>query len=158
VLCLNFARRSALAVLTVMPLHSLYWFAATSSPARPDYNWEGRGSQYGQDLWVAQHFNFKLNGVFIDIGANEGAMGRCGDSAILFEPCFSTSLQFSHHLVSNSLLLEKCLGWRGICVEPGLREFAMLSKPGLRSCAAFNAAAAATDGYADFCNSSHFKF
>jgi hypothetical protein len=52
---------------------------------------------------------------------------------------------------SNSLLLEKCLNWRGICVEPGVREFAMLSKPGLRSCAVFNAAASNTDGYADFC-------
>ena len=43
---------------------------------RTGYSWEGRGSQSGQDLWVAQHFNYKRNGVFIDIGANEGAMGR----------------------------------------------------------------------------------
>ncbi len=43
---------------------------------RTGYSWEGRGSQSGQDLWVAQHFNFKRDGVFIDIGANEGAMGR----------------------------------------------------------------------------------
>ena len=54
---------------------------------------------------------------------------------------------------SNSLLLEKCLGWKGICVEPGVREFAMLNKRGLRSCAAFNAAAADKDGHADFCKS-----
>ncbi len=53
--------------------------------------------------------------------------------------------------LSNSLLLEKCLNWRGICVEPGVREFAMLSKRGLRSCTVFNAAAADRDGYADFC-------
>ncbi len=43
---------------------------------RTDYNWVGRGSQSGQDVWVAQHFNYKRNGIFIDIGANEGAMGR----------------------------------------------------------------------------------
>jgi hypothetical protein len=32
-----------------------------------------------------------------------------------------------------------------------VREFAMLSKRGLRSCVAFNAAAANKDGYAEFC-------
>ncbi len=101
-------------------------------------------------MWVAQHFSYKRNGVFIDIGANEGAMGRYTFVCFIFvsgeTPSHCVTLSYS-----NSLLLEKCLNWRGICVEPGVREFAMLSKRGLRSCAVFNVAASNTDGYADFC-------
>lgn len=71
--------------------------------------------------------------------------------ASIYSAPFIRALPRRNAWSSNSLLLEKCLNWRGICVEPGVREFAMLSKRGLRSCSAFNAAAANKDGYAEFC-------
>jgi len=51
-------------------------------------------SQFNQDLIVLKAFDFKKNGYFVDIGANDGISG------------------------SNSYLLEKEYDWNGICVEP----------------------------------------
>ena len=52
-------------------------------------------SQYGQDKLLDQYlFNKKHNGVFVDIGANDGKT------------------------ISNSYYFEKNLGWTGICFEP----------------------------------------
>jgi FkbM family methyltransferase len=51
-------------------------------------------SQFNQDLIVLRAFDFKRNGYFVDIGANDGISG------------------------SNSYLLEKEYNWKGICVEP----------------------------------------
>jgi len=52
-------------------------------------------SQWGQDKFVNEQFFFNYrNGVFVDIGANDGVS------------------------FSNSLFFEEELGWQGICVEP----------------------------------------
>jgi FkbM family methyltransferase len=51
-------------------------------------------SQLKQDLEVLQHYGFKRNGYFVDVGANDGI------------------------LLSNTFLLEKGYGWHGICIEP----------------------------------------
>jgi FkbM family methyltransferase len=51
-------------------------------------------SQYNQDVIALKTFDFKRDGYFVDIGANDGI--TC----------------------SNSYLLEKEYNWRGICVEP----------------------------------------
>jgi hypothetical protein len=68
------------------------------------YNWQGRGSQSGQDVWIAQHFSYKRNGIFIDIGANEGAMGRYRFSR-LFHACFASD-EASHCRVTCSMLQQ----------------------------------------------------
>ena len=65
-------------------------------------------SQIGQDKWVCEFFNYKRNGYFIDIGANDGVW------------------------LSNTYYLEQELGWKGICIEPGETPFASLQKN--RSC------------------------
>lgn len=51
-------------------------------------------SQLGQDIHVLNLFNKKRNGYFLDIGAFDGVS------------------------YSNTYLLEKEYGWKGICVEP----------------------------------------
>ncbi len=51
-------------------------------------------SQNGQDLWVKKVFNNKRDGYFLEIGGGDGVW------------------------ISNTLLLEKELGWTGILVEP----------------------------------------
>jgi FkbM family methyltransferase len=53
----------------------------------------------GQDKWVVEFFNAKRNGYFVDVGAYDGVEG------------------------SNTLYLEKILGWNGICVETFLSHF-----------------------------------
>lgn len=59
-------------------------------------------SQDGQDKYVAEIFNYNENGVFVDIGANDG---------ITF---------------SNTYFLEKKLNWKGVCVEPMAQAFEKL--------------------------------
>jgi FkbM family methyltransferase len=51
-------------------------------------------SQIGQDKWVLEKTHFKRGGNFIDIGAADGLY------------------------LSNTYVLEKRYGWKGICVEP----------------------------------------
>ena len=51
-------------------------------------------SQLGQDLDVIKHYNFKENGFFVEIGANDGIS------------------------LSNTYLLEKKYNWKGLCIEP----------------------------------------
>ena len=60
-------------------------------------------SQSGQDAFVLSYFNNKRNGVFIDIGANDGET-------------FSNSRQ---------LILD---GWNAVLVEPSPKAFAKLNK------------------------------
>jgi FkbM family methyltransferase len=51
-------------------------------------------SQFEQDINVLSFYNLKKNGYFIEIGASDGVE------------------------ISNTYLLEKEYGWKGICVEP----------------------------------------
>jgi FkbM family methyltransferase len=51
-------------------------------------------SQIGQDKWVLEKTHFKRGGYFLDIGAADGLY------------------------LSNTYILEKKYGWKGICVEP----------------------------------------
>ena len=51
-------------------------------------------SQLGQDVAVLDFYNYKQNGYFVEIGASDGIT------------------------LSNTFLLEKSYGWKGICVEP----------------------------------------
>lgn len=54
-------------------------------------NYQG---QIGADKWVVEFFNGKKNGFFVEAGAGDG-------------------IKFS-----NTYVLEKDLGWTGICIEP----------------------------------------
>jgi hypothetical protein len=51
-------------------------------------------SQFGQDLWVIRVLQGKRNGYFLEIGAGDGLW------------------------ISNTLVLERELGWTGLLVEP----------------------------------------
>lgn len=51
-------------------------------------------SQFGQDIFVLQQLNFKKNGFFVEFGATDGVS------------------------ISNTYVLEKDFGWRGILAEP----------------------------------------
>lgn len=51
-------------------------------------------SQYQQDYWVDKLLGEKNNGIFLDIGANDGVS------------------------ISNTFFFEKNRNWTGICVEP----------------------------------------
>lgn len=52
-------------------------------------------SQKGQDKWVIHDiFHYKKNGYFVDLAASDGVT------------------------INNTLLLEKELGWNGVCIEP----------------------------------------
>lgn len=61
-------------------------------------------SQIGQDKFVDEFFNKKLNGTFVDIGAHDGESS------------------------SNSLFLEKHRKWSGLCIEPGPDEYKKLEE------------------------------
>lgn len=61
-------------------------------------------SQLGQDRFIDEFFSKKENGVFLDIGANEGTK------------------------ISNTFFLEKYRNWTGVCIEPLPVEFAELQK------------------------------
>ena len=78
-------------------------------PARP-----GRHSQYGQDTFVGDVLFRGRKGVFVDVGARDGAIN------------------------SNTMYLE-ALGWTGLAVEPHPDLFAILAKT--RRCRCVNAAA-----------------
>jgi FkbM family methyltransferase len=71
-------------------------------------------SQLKQDINVLQYYNYKRNGTFIEIGANDGI------------------------LLSNTYLLEKSYGWTGICVEAIPSIFESLKKN--RTCLCINKA------------------
>ena len=61
-------------------------------------------SQVGQDKWVCEYFKYKREGFFVDIGAADGVD------------------------LSNTLYLEKELGWNGICIEALKENFDKLVK------------------------------
>ena len=76
-------------------------------------------SQSGQDAFVISYFKNKRDGVFVDIGANDGVS------------------------LSNTYYLEKELGWTGICFEPISSIFEKLDKD--RNCIKINAGVAETN-------------
>lgn len=61
-------------------------------------------SQLSQDLKVLDYYSYKKNGIFIEIGANDGIT------------------------LSNTFLLEKEYGWTGLCIEPIPEKFELLKK------------------------------
>jgi FkbM family methyltransferase len=68
-------------------------------------------SQIGQDLFVIEKvYNGKRNGFFVDIGATAGIR------------------------ISNTYLLEKDFGWKGICIEPNPNFFKKLKKNRKATC------------------------
>jgi len=71
-------------------------------------------SHTGQDRWVAEVFNYKKTGYFLDFGGFEGL------------------------LHDNTFYLEKFLNWRGILVEPNPVPYS--SACAVRSCITVNAA------------------
>jgi FkbM family methyltransferase len=78
-------------------------------------------AQFGQDRVVIDTlFNGMRNGTFVDIGAYDG------------------------ETFSNSALLERAYGWRGVCFEPQPDAFAKLRAS--RGCVCVNAAAGKVTG------------
>lgn len=69
-------------------------------------------SQNGQDSFVLDYFEYKKNGTFLDIGANNGIS------------------------LSNTYILEKEYDWTGICIEPIPITFEKLDKN--RNCIKLN--------------------
>jgi len=76
-------------------------------------------SQWGEDRWLAEHFDIPSLGVFVDIGAGDGVHG------------------------SNTLYFEN-LGWRGLCVDADPRNHEPLRRR--RCCAVDTCAVSATPG------------
>jgi Methyltransferase FkbM domain len=81
-------------------------------------------SQLGQDHFVLELLNGKRHGYFLDSGASDGVR------------------------VSNTVLLERAFGWRGICVEPNDAFYAALIKN--RRCCCINACLADREGEVAF--------
>ena len=79
-------------------------------------------SQLGQDLWVLDKLKHKKNGFFVEAGACDGI-----------------------HL-SNTILLEKKYGWKGICCEPNRTYYEKLKLN--RNCILDNRVLYDTDNYA----------
>lgn len=61
-------------------------------------------SQIGQELWVLKMTSYKRGGFFVEFGATNGI------------------------LLSNSYILEREFGWRGICAEPNPHSFKVLQE------------------------------
>ena len=81
-------------------------------------------SQLGQDRFIDEFFKEKRNGVFLDVGANDGVY------------------------ISNTLFLEKERGWTGICIEPLPVEFNKLTEN--RSSINLNICVSDFEGETDF--------
>lgn len=84
----------------------------------------GYRSQFGQDQFVAERLQFKRNGVFVDIGANDGIT------------------------LSNSYFFEKKLDWTGVAVEPLPEIFQQLSQN--RNCKLAKICISNTSGIVNF--------
>ena len=89
-------------------------------------------SQGGQDEWVCNMLNNKRNGYFIDIGATDGES------------------------LSNTYVLEKELGWLGLCFEPARRQFKKLKR--IRDCLCINKAVFNNDGIVGFMEYTEDKY
>jgi FkbM family methyltransferase len=92
----------------------------------------GSFSQAGQDFWMfGEVFNEKRDGFFLDVGAYDGVY------------------------LSNSYVLEKRYGWRGICVEANPDSFRLLQKN--RSATCVNVCLAETEGFVNFAKKGEFS-
>ena len=78
------------------------WWLETSDKHKDDKtgSWF---SQHGQDVAVAKFFNFKRDGFFVDLAANDAVWA------------------------SNTFSLEQNFGWKGICIEPNPQYWYRLS-------------------------------
>ena len=100
--------------------------ASGSTPQAPaqdegPHRWQSLSrSQLGQDPWVLEQLGWKQGGYFVEFGATDGV------------------------LLSNSWLLEKHFGWRGICAEPNPKLFERLQQN--RSCSLSPACVYRTSG------------
>lgn len=111
--------------LKALTWRELRWrWANRRVPAAPPTSRPEFASQYGQDAFVVTLFNGMRDGVFVDIGANDGVS------------------------LSNTFHLERELGWSGLLVEPHAEAFAELTQR--RSSHAVNACAADHDGVVRF--------
>ena len=81
-------------------------------------------SQIRQDEFIDNFFNHKSNGIFLDIGANDGI------------------------LLSNTYFFEKEKNWTGICIEPRTEEYVKLIQN--RKCYCVNSAISNCEGTKDF--------
>jgi FkbM family methyltransferase len=81
-------------------------------------------SQYGQDRFAIGILGGMREGFFLDSGASDGVSA------------------------SNTMLLERVYGWRGICVEPNRRFFAELVRN--RHCVCLNCCLYDRDTHVDF--------
>lgn len=77
-------------------------------------------SQLGQDLWVLGKTDYKREGFFVEFGATDGVK------------------------LSNTFLLEKEFGWKGICAEPNPKHFHKLKNN--RNCIVSNQCIGGTTG------------
>jgi len=78
----------------------------------------------GQDIFIAELLNYKKDGFFVDIGANDGVT------------------------INNSYYFEKELGWAGVAIEPIPTIFESLVKN--RTCLTFNGCVTTKPGKAKF--------
>ncbi len=85
---------------------------------------KGGSGACGQDILISRLLNNKRNGVFIDIGANDGTT------------------------ISNTLYLEKELGWNGIAIEPIPSVYEKLKQN--RTCTVVHGCVTPTSGKAKF--------
>lgn len=83
-------------------------------------------SRDGQDKWVAELLDFKMNGYFLDIGAHNGVDD------------------------SNSYIFERYLDWSGICVEPNPKPRGYPTLVENRNCTCLPLAVYSHTGEVDF--------
>jgi FkbM family methyltransferase len=79
-------------------------------------------SQWGEDRWLAAHYDVPASGVFVDVGAGDGFRG------------------------SNTLYFEN-LGWQGLCIDADPRNHDPLRN---RRCAVETCAVASDPGVRPF--------
>jgi FkbM family methyltransferase len=81
-------------------------------------------SQKGQDLWLVEFLQGRRGGYFVDLGASNGVISN------------------------NSFLLERTLGWRGLCIEADPFFFRQLVRH--RQCTCVQACVDRDAGQVDF--------
>ena len=84
------------------PIPTKWWLETGSEEHRTNKNGSWF-SQHGQDVAIAKIFNFKRNGYFVDLAANDAVWA------------------------SNTFSLEQNFGWKGICIEPNPQYWYRLS-------------------------------